>query len=130
MGVNLGGVMGEGGKFPSNISPILRELCQWKWKNNTLCYTFNTPNSFCYIGIKNIYVLKVVIYKKIQVFRNMMLWQWVSGYQHLRGMYCLPLKGQGIHESATFLRDRDNWPNDISSCPSRTESSETVLWQP
>jgi hypothetical protein len=49
MGVNWGG-----SKFPSNISPILPKLCQWRWKNNMRCYTFNTPNSFCFIGIKNV----------------------------------------------------------------------------
>jgi hypothetical protein len=81
-----------GGKFPSNISPILPKLCQWRWKNNMRFYTFNTPNSFCFIGIKNVCVFKVVSYTKIQVFCNTIVSQWVSGYQHLRRTHCLQLQ--------------------------------------
>jgi len=83
MGITCGGGDGRGvNSLPISPPPILSNLCQWRWKNNMQCYTFNTPNSFCFIGIRNIlYVFKAVSYTKIQVFCTMLLWHWLPTFK-------------------------------------------------
>ena len=71
-----------------------------------------------------------VVLLRAQVFCDVMLGHWISGFQHVKGSYCLHLYGQAVREEwlfhpeqedTTFLQDiRNHSPNNISVRAAKT----------